>query len=475
MMESSEGSSSEVNSPVSLGEAQIAEGDEIQAKLNAEVKAFKTHNSTKDLTAGSSGVSKRVHQLCVIITEAEEEEDNHEGSEGVDRQVDKIRDHNKKEKKKIHISAGEWRIIMSAINHGTEVPEGSRREVLMGYQYALHQHNKKLREERDMLVRSRDNNSTSRKEYWDDYSDDSEYSRERHRDPKHNRGTTAQSKEKRYSRSITPQLEEEEEDFVQETPEAALIAAHAYLLTMWPEPGDPREDMHQAAIRSLGIVEDKIMRKGPEAKSTSYKQGRKEEFKHKSTRNESSESSKEERRQKRKEDARNIIAQARVNKSRHAWREENYEDDEKKMGALCFTRWVRKTRVPKGFKLPHDQQKYNGSQEPTLWLSDYLQAVQILGGTKATSMQSFQLHLTGAARSWLNTLPNKSIGSWGGTRKPIRKRFPLGISAPSIIRGSQSMRAKERQNSTFLYTTMECNQKLSRGRLRRKSNRRLFG
>jgi hypothetical protein len=25
---------------------------------------------------------------------------------------------------------------MSAINHGTEVPKGSRREVLMGYQYA---------------------------------------------------------------------------------------------------------------------------------------------------------------------------------------------------------------------------------------------------------------------------------------------------------------------------------------------------
>jgi hypothetical protein len=60
---------------------------------------------------------------------------------------------------------------------------------------------------------------------------------------------------------------------------------------------------------------------------------------------------------------------------RHAWREENYEDDDKDMGALCFTRRVRKTRVPKGFKLPHDQHKYDGSQEPTLWLSDYLQAV----------------------------------------------------------------------------------------------------
>jgi hypothetical protein len=158
----------------------------------------------------------------------------------------------------------------------------------------------------------------SREEYWDDYSDDSEYSRERRGDPKYNRGTMAQSREERYSRSITPQLEEEEEDFVQETPEAALIAAQAYLLTTRPEPGDPREDMHEAAIRSLGILEDKIRGKGPEAKSTSYKERRKEKFKHKVTRNESSKSSEEERRQKRKKDARNIIAQARVNKSCHA-------------------------------------------------------------------------------------------------------------------------------------------------------------
>jgi hypothetical protein len=152
MVESSEGSSSEVNSPVSLGETQIAEGDEIWEKLDLEVKAFKTHNSTRDFTAGSSGVSKRVHQLCVIITEAEEE-NNNEGSKGVDRQVDKIKEQNKKEKEKVHVSAGEWKIIMSAINHGTEVPEGSRREVLMGYQYALYQHRKKLRGERDMFFK----------------------------------------------------------------------------------------------------------------------------------------------------------------------------------------------------------------------------------------------------------------------------------------------------------------------------------
>jgi hypothetical protein len=43
---------------------------------------------------------------------------------------------------------------MSAINNGTEVPADSRREVLMGYQYALHQHKKKLREEKNELRRS---------------------------------------------------------------------------------------------------------------------------------------------------------------------------------------------------------------------------------------------------------------------------------------------------------------------------------
>jgi hypothetical protein len=81
------------------------------------------------------------------------------------------------------------------------------------------------------------------------------------------------------------------------------------------------------------------------------------------------------------------------------------------MGALCFTSRVHRTQVPKGFKLPHDQQKYDGSQEPELWLSDYLQDVKILGGSRATAMQSLQLHLTGASQPWLSKLPDDSIGS----------------------------------------------------------------
>jgi hypothetical protein len=188
MMESSEGSSSEVNLSVSVGETQIAGGDKI--KLDMEEKVLKAHNSIKDLAVGGSGVSKSIHQLCAIITKAEEEND-HKGNKEVDRQVDKAKEPNRKEKEKIHVSTGEWRIIMSAVNHGVEIPEGSRREVLMGYQYALHQHKKKLRVERDIFVRSHDNNSMTSDELWDDYSNDSEYRRERHRDPKHNRRTIA--------------------------------------------------------------------------------------------------------------------------------------------------------------------------------------------------------------------------------------------------------------------------------------------
>jgi hypothetical protein len=130
---------------------------------------------------------------------------------------------------------------------------------------------------------------------------------------------------------------------------------------MQPKPGDPREQMHQAAIWSLGLVEEKLMGNISEKKSTHHSERKKEEVKRKSLWDEISESSEDEKRQKRKEVARNIIAQARVNNSRYAWRKENYEDDEKEMGALCVTRRVHKMRVPKGFKLPHDQEKYDGS------------------------------------------------------------------------------------------------------------------
>jgi hypothetical protein len=131
------GSSSEVNSPISFAAAEnikrkIKEFDETREELNIGGTVDKSYISQRDFATRSGGVSRNIHQLCVIITEAVEENDHADNTE-IDVQVDKSRSNGKKEKDKICISTREWRIIMSAINHGTEVPANSRREVLIGY------------------------------------------------------------------------------------------------------------------------------------------------------------------------------------------------------------------------------------------------------------------------------------------------------------------------------------------------------
>jgi hypothetical protein len=249
---SSVGSSSEVNSPVSPAttenlQKKLEEFDETRGKPDVKATVDKPYESARDFASRSNGVSRSIHQLCVIITEAAEE-NNHADNEEVDMQVNKLRSNGKKEKEKVHVSAGEWRMIMSAINHGTDVPADSRREVLMGYQYALHQRKRKMREEKDMFMTSQDNNSASSGRCWDEYSDASESSIERRRDGKHSRRATARTREESYTKSESAHPSDEEEDFMQETPEAALVAAQAYLLTTQPKSGDPREHMHQAAM-----------------------------------------------------------------------------------------------------------------------------------------------------------------------------------------------------------------------------------
>ncbi len=76
------------------------------------------------------------------------------------------------------------------------------------------------------------------------------------------------------------------------------------------------------------------------------------------------------------------------------------EDSEEELcGLPCFTRRVRRTRVPTSFKLPGSYKKFDGLQDPEDWLVDYLETVKLMGGTRATAMQSIQVYLSGAARS----------------------------------------------------------------------------
>jgi hypothetical protein len=48
-------------------------------------------------------------------------------------------------------------------------------------------------------------------------------------------------------------------------------------------------------------------------------------------------------------------------------------------------------------------------------------------------MQSLQLHLTGTAWSWLNTLPNESIGSWGELESQFARNFCSTYKRPASL------------------------------------------
>jgi hypothetical protein len=146
--------------------------------------------------------------------------------------------------------------------------------------------------------------------------------------------------------------------------------------------------MHQATIKSLRLVEDELRHKSSEKKSIYHEHKGSRSQRYQPPQSQKTNSPSDIEHEAQREDARNIIAHAWVNKARYAWDEENYKDEEKEMGVLCFTQSVHRMRVPIGFKISHDQQKYDGSQESKLWLSDYLQAVQILEGTRGIAMQS---------------------------------------------------------------------------------------
>jgi hypothetical protein len=101
---SSVGSFSEVNSPVSFAatentQKRIEEFNVIREEPDIEGTLDISYGSQRDFATGSSGVSRSIHQLYVIIIKAAEEND-HAGNAKIDAQVDNSRSNGKKEKEK---------------------------------------------------------------------------------------------------------------------------------------------------------------------------------------------------------------------------------------------------------------------------------------------------------------------------------------------------------------------------------------
>jgi hypothetical protein len=165
---------------------------------------------------------------------------------------------------------------------------------------------------------------------------------------------------------------------IPKTPEAGYMATHAFILASKPPPGDPREVLYQMAMAGVGVMGTAIAGSStPQPESTPRKNNPRPTT---ATRD-----------LPREGDARDTTIQARVDRARQERRERRLSpevDEEDMCGLPCFTRRVRKTRVPSGFKLPDNYKKYDGLQDPEDWLIDYLETVKLMGGTRATTMQS---------------------------------------------------------------------------------------
>jgi hypothetical protein len=86
------------------------------------------------------------HQVYVVINDTYKEVDvennlviNPQNLErGANHRAEGETDSAVARREKVYLSAEEWQMIKVVVNHGTVIPTNVRREVLTGYQYALH-------------------------------------------------------------------------------------------------------------------------------------------------------------------------------------------------------------------------------------------------------------------------------------------------------------------------------------------------
>jgi hypothetical protein len=168
---------------------------------------------------------------------------------------------------KIRLSAEDWNTIKVAIEHGAAIPADASKEVLLGHQYALRRQSRQLAKERSEIQKRRDSAIAASAALHEARSNASHTNSKRHN--RHCSGTNnlEHSDRRNLSRNIDSSFlsVDEQGNIMPKTPEAALVAAQTYLYTTQPNPGDPREHMHRAALQCLKLVGNKLTAKEEEA------------------------------------------------------------------------------------------------------------------------------------------------------------------------------------------------------------------
>jgi hypothetical protein len=164
MMEYSDGSSSEVNSPVSLEEVQkgkIAEDNEARENFDAGVqlddlmiclddmsdKSIDTWKTGLELSEDgdsifssfNSNIGKQCQVPAIVGDNSEEFDENNNpvlNPANIDRGANHLAEGQTAEslttREKIRLSVDEWRIIREAVEHGTPIPSNSSKDISTG-------------------------------------------------------------------------------------------------------------------------------------------------------------------------------------------------------------------------------------------------------------------------------------------------------------------------------------------------------
>src|SRR4051812_47049350 len=111
-----------------------------------------------------------------------------------------------------------------------------------------------------------------------------------------------------------------------------------------------------------------------------------------------------------------------------------HQEEEGAAGPACLGHRIRTEQFPKVFTVPRDTPKYNGSVKPEDWLTDYMTAVGIAGGSRHVAVRYAPLMLQGSARTWLNSLPNNSINCWQDFSDAFVRNFTDTYDRPHLPR-----------------------------------------
>jgi hypothetical protein len=222
----------------------------------------------------NSNIGKQCQVLAIVGDNSEEFDENNNpmlNPANIDRRANHLAEGQTAEslttREKIQLSVDEWQIIREAVEHGMPIPSNSSKDLLLGYHYALRQQAKQLAKEKIEIQQRKESAIAASNAARRARSDASHTNARRNRQ----HGSRYENLEYSERQSISKNLDssfllvDEQGNILPKTPEAALVAAQAYLLTTRPSPGDPREHMHRAALNGLNMEGHKLSVKGEES------------------------------------------------------------------------------------------------------------------------------------------------------------------------------------------------------------------